>query len=43
MKTSGPGVDGVFERCERLGELGDAIERGDERPVAVGAGHKGSL
>jgi len=27
------------ERSERLGELGDVIERLDGRPVAVGAGH----
>jgi hypothetical protein len=32
------GVGGVLEeRCERLGELDDAVERGDGRPVAVGA------
>jgi hypothetical protein len=29
------GVGGVLEeRCERLGELDDAVERGDGRPVA---------
>jgi hypothetical protein len=32
------GVGGVLEeRYERLGELDDAVERGDGRPVAVGA------
>ena len=40
----GAGVGGVLEeRCERLGELGDVIERGDGRPVAVGAGHAASV
>ena len=34
---AGAGVGGVLqERSERLGELGDVIERTDGRPVAVG-------
>ena len=36
----GAGVGRVFgERCEHVGELGDAVERSDRRPVAVGARH----
>jgi hypothetical protein len=36
----GAGVGGVLqERCECLGELGYAVERGEGRPVAVGTGH----
>ena len=40
----GAGVGGVLqERCERLGELGYAVERGEGRPVAVGTGHRRSV